>query len=148
MTETTDSKDALLKRIGDKRAEIAAYLAKSQPRNRRLVNTAIVCSAVAAAMTAGPAFGGKTLTAWLTETLRLESPVWQLLCLVATLCSIAAAIATNMSKSHDIASKILRAQTGDARLEGLETLLELDQIDVAKASSLYVEKYLPEIVFV
>lgn len=61
--------------------------------------------------------------------------------------SVSAAIATNMSKSHDIASKILRAQTCDAKLEGLETLVEIEQIDIAKASSLYTE-YLPEVSFI
>lgn len=113
----------------------------------RLVNTAIVSSALAAALTVGPAFGGQTLTAWLTGTLGFTAPVWQLLCLGATICSVSAAIATNMSKSHEIASRILRAQTCDVKLEGLETLLEMDQIDMAKASSLYTQ-YLPEISFI
>lgn len=146
MSQNPKAKD-LLKCIGDKRSEIAAFLAKTRPRNRRLVNVSIVCSALAGAMTAGPALGGKSLTAWLTEVLGLSSPIWQLLCLGATACSVSAAIATNMSKSHDIASKILRAQTCNAKLEGLETLVKIEQIDIAEASSLYT-KYLPEVSFI
>jgi len=147
MSTQPDSNDTLLQRIAGKRSEIAAYLSTTQPRNRRLANTAVICSAIAAALTTGPAVGGKPLTAWLTGTLGLTSPVWQLLCLAATVCSVAAAIATNMSKSHETVSKILRAQTCDAKLEGLETLIDMDQIDLQKASSLYTQ-YLPEISFI
>ena len=147
MSAQPDSRDTLLKRINEKRTEIRGFLARTQPRNVRLVNTAIISSAIAAALTAGPAFGGQTLTGWLTETLGFTSPAWQLLCLGATLCSISAAIATNMSKSHEITAKILQAQTCDAKLEGLATLMEMDQIDIAKASALYAQ-YLPEIAFI
>ncbi|TQV86420.1 hypothetical protein [Aliikangiella coralliicola] len=147
MPEQADSTGALLKRINDKRSEIEQYLSRTRPRNRRLVNTAIICSAVAAALTAGPAFGGKTFTAWLTGTLGLTSPVWQLMCIGAAVCSLGATITTNMSKSDETASKILRAQTCDAKLEGLETLIEMEQIDAAKASSLYTQ-YLPEVSFI
>ena len=147
MSESSDPKSALLRRISEKRSEIDAFLSKAQPRNKRLVNISIICSAVAAAMTAGPAFGGQGLTAWLSDSLGLTSPVWQLLCLGATACSVAATIATNMAKSHEVASRVLRAQTSDAKLEGLETLVEMDQIELGKASTLYAE-YLPEIPFI
>jgi hypothetical protein len=138
MSTDADTKKTLLQNIGAKRSEIRSFLSKTEPRNVRLVNMAIICSAIAAALTAGPAFGGKTLTAWL-ETLGLRSPVWQLLCLGATACSVAAVVVTNMSKSHEITSKLFRAQTTDAKLEGLEALVQMDQIEIDKASSLYVQ---------
>jgi len=139
MSTDAESKQTLLEKIRTKRSEIRAFLAKNEPRAARLVNTAIVCSALAAAFTAGPAFGGDTLTGWLTKTLGLASPAWQLLCLGATGCSVAAAIATNLSKSHDISSKILRAQTADAKLEGLETLVEAGQIPLEKGFTHYAQ---------
>lgn len=139
-------KETLLQKVADKRSEIEAFLSKTEPRNVRLVNTAIVASAIAAAFTAGPAFGGETLTAWLTKTLGLTSPVWQLLCLVATACSVVAAIATNLSKSYAIAAKLASARQTDAKLEGLETLIETDQISMKQASSLYAQ-YLEDVAF-
>lgn len=147
MPDEQTPKAALLKRIATKREQISAFLSKSQPRSRKLVNTAIICGALAAALTAGPAFGGSTMTAWLTETLGLKSPVWQLLCLGSTICSVTAAIATNMSKSHAIASKILSAQACNAKLEGLELLIEMNQVDAEKSAALYTQ-YLTEISFV
>ena len=69
------------------------------------------------------------------------------MCLGAAICSVSATITTNMSKSDETASKILKAQTCDAKLEGLETLIELEQIDAAKASALYTQ-YLPEVSFI
>ena len=146
MSAEENTKERLLQKVAGKRSEIRSFLSKTEPRNTRLVNIAIVCSAIAASLTAGPAFGGKTVTAWLTETLGLTSPVWQLLCLGATGCSVAAVIATNMSKSHEIATRLLRAQATDAKLEGLETLIEMDQIGIEKASSLYIQ-YLDDIPF-
>lgn len=141
-----NQKEKLLKKIKIKRSEIHRFLKSAEPRNKRLINIAIVCGAIAAALTAGPAFGGKTLTGWLTNTLELTSPVWQLLCLAATVCSVSAVIVTNISKSHGIATNILRAQTCNAKLEGLETLLEMEQVELNKATTLYTD-YLNEISF-
>lgn len=146
MSTKGSKKDMLLQKIEAKRQEIQSYISKTKPRKRRLANTAIVCSAIATALTAGPAFGGKTFSDWLTETLSLVSPVWQLLCLGAVIFSVAAAIVTNLSKSQDIVSKLQNAQSTDAKLEGLSTLIEMDQVDVDEASSHYVQ-YLNDIPF-
>lgn len=146
MSTKKNAKKALLQKITAKRGIIQAFLSKENPRSKRYISITIICSAIAAALTAGPAFGGKTFTAWFTDIFGLNSPTWQLLCLGATGFSVAAVIATNLSKSHDVASKIQRAQTADAKLEGLETLIEMDHIDAEKASSLYVQ-YLNDIPF-
>lgn len=138
MTEQdVSSRAALAARIAKKRSAIANYLGRARPRHSRWVNTSIICSAVAAALTAGPAVGGQSMTAWLTETLGLTAPAWQLLCLSATVCSVAAAISTNLAKSHDIAANIGRAHTADAKLEGLEVRLELGHIEPEQASANY-----------
>lgn len=137
MADELAPKQQLLSRIHQKRSEIRVFLETNEARNRRLVNTAIFASAIAAAFTAGPAFGGSTMTAWLTETFGLASPAWQLLCLGATVCSVAAAITTNLSKSHDLGARIAQAQACDAKLEGLETLIELNQVDIEEATAQY-----------
>jgi hypothetical protein len=52
-----------------------------------------------------------------------------------------------MYKSNDIASRLAKAQGCDAKLEGLETLLELDQIGVKEAATQYTQ-YVAEIPFI
>lgn len=146
MAGESQNKETLIQKIKTKRAEIKAFISKVQPRYQRLVNTGIICSAIAAAAAVGPALGGKEFSDWLTNSLGSELPIWQVLCLLAALCSITAAISTNMSKSHETNSQILKAQVGDAKLEGLETLLELEQIDLDQGSKMYVQ-YLNELSF-
>jgi hypothetical protein len=92
---------------------------------------------VSAALTAAPALGGQSLTAWLTKTFELTLPIWQLLCLGAMMCSIAATIATNMAKSHETTTRLMQAQACDAKLEGLETLVEMRKVDIGDASEQY-----------
>lgn len=135
---TLEPTSTLLTRIASKRGELAAYLKTMEPRNARLTNTAIICGAISATLTAAPALGGKSFTAWLTETFELTLPVWQLLCFGAMLCSIAATIATNMSQSHETTARVMRAQACNAKLEGLETLLQLGTIDADSASRQFV----------
>ncbi len=144
MTATQNSTEILLNKIQNKRAEIDSFLACKEPRNRRLTNIAIICGAIAAVLTAGPALGGNTFTALISDAFGLSSPAWQLLCLAATIFSMTATIAINMSKSSDIRSQIDSARGCEAKLEGLQTLLELKQIEMQQAAALYTS-YLTEI---
>ena len=144
MATTQNSTEILLNKIQNKRAEIDSFLASKEPRNKRLTNIAIICGAIASVLTAGPALGGKTFTALISDSFGLTSPAWQLLCLAATIFSVTATIAINMSKSSDIRSKIDSARGCEAKLEGLQTLLELKQIEIQQAASLYAS-YLTEI---
>ncbi len=139
MTTSANTRETLIAKIREKRSEIKKFLELTQPRYKRLINIGIIGSAVAAAAAAGPAMGGKDFSDWLTEALGLDFPVWQLLCILAALCSVAAAIAAGMSKSGETQGQITKAQLADARLEGLQTLLELEQIEVEKASSIFVQ---------
>src|SRR4029450_2485600 len=59
------------------RSQIAAYLIPARPRQRRLINPAIVAGAVATVLTASPALGGVAFSDWLNETFGLTSPAWQ-----------------------------------------------------------------------
>jgi hypothetical protein len=142
-----DAAQVLLAKIRQKRGEIAAFIGATEPRNARLTNIAIICGAISAALTAAPALGGKPLTDWITEALGLSLPIWQLLCFGGMVCSIAATIATNLSKSHETSAKLIRAQLCDAKLEGLETLTQLRQVDVDEGAKLYVQ-HLADIPFI
>jgi hypothetical protein len=140
MTDKTnpESVTTLLMKIAAKRGELAAYLGRMEPRSARLTNIAIICGAISAALTAPPALGGESLTAWLTATFGLTLPIWQFLCFGAMACSVVATIVTNMSKSHETTARVMQAQACDAKLEGLETLLQVGTIDADSASEQFV----------
>ena len=102
------------------RSQVAAYLIHARARQRRLINLAIIAGAVATVLTASPALGGVAFSDWLNETFGLTSPAWQVLCAGAALCSLAAAISTQLLKSHAIDEHVARAEAVRAKLEALD----------------------------
>ena len=128
----------LLTRVRAKRAQVSTFLAAAKPRRRRLLNTVVLGGSLAAVLTAGPAIGGATFTAWLTATLGLSSPSWRLLCGVASVCSLMATISTQLLKSHNIEENVVKAQACSAKLEVIETGLALGQLDVKQATDHYL----------
>jgi hypothetical protein len=135
----TGSIEELANRIRLKRGEIEAYLRSAQPRKRRLLNLTIGGGTLAAALTAGPAVGGQTFTAWLTQALGLQSPSWRLLCGAASIASVVATVSTQLLKSHNVEANVARAQSCRAKLEVLETALALGQLDVSQATTEYLK---------
>ena len=129
----------LVSRIRHKRAQLEAFLSAARPRKRRLLNMTIVGGSLAAALTAGPAIGGQSFTAWLTGALGLASPSWRVLCAAASICSVMATVATQLLKSHNIEEHVTRAQGCRAKLEVLEVGLTLGQIDVRQATTEYLK---------
>jgi hypothetical protein len=134
-----DSNATLTARIRDKRQQLDRFLATARPRKRRLINTTIIGGSVAAALTAGPAVGGPSFTAWLTGTLGLTSPSWRLLCAAASVCSVTATVATQLLKSHNIEEHVTRAQGCRAKLEVIEVGLAAGQIDAKQATAEYLK---------
>jgi hypothetical protein len=130
--------DQLLGRIRDKRAQVERFISSAVPRKRRLLNITIVGGTLAAALTAGPAIGGQSFTAWLTRTFALSSPSWQLLCLVASASSIMATVSTQLLKSHNIEEHVTRAQRCRAKLEVLEVGIGSGQMDMSQATTEYM----------
>lgn len=136
--------EALLEKIKTRRRQVAEYLDKNEPRQTRLITFSIVAGALAAALTAGPGVGGNGFIDAAKGVVSLGVPVWQALCLLATLFSVVVVIANGMLKSNDLISKISQARGCDAKLEGLEIMLSLNQIELKQAASLYTQ-YLTEI---
>jgi MFS family permease len=126
--------DELLQRIREKRVAVDRFLAATQPRKRRLLNTTIVGGTLAAALTAGPAVGGASFTAWLTQTLSLRSPSWRLLCAAASISSVLATVATQLLKTNNIEEHVAQAQSCRAKLEVLDVAITLGQLDTAQAT--------------
>ena len=122
----------LLERIRAKRASIAAYVSRLEPRGARLMNASIVASALAAVLTAGPALGGERFASGARRLMLLpeDAVVWQALCLAATVASLVAVVATNLYKSGDLAARLSRAEAAGAQLEGLEALVEFGRLPV------------------
>ncbi|VAX36714.1 hypothetical protein MNBD_UNCLBAC01-1867 [hydrothermal vent metagenome] len=144
MLENRHDEDVLLTKIKNKRQELEDYLAKNEPRHSRLINASIILGALTAALTAGPGVGGKEFIDGIKNIVSFGIPIWQLLCLVASILSVAAVIVNGILKSQNLTAKITNARSCASKLEGLETLLELQQMDVKQATSLYTQ-YISEV---
>jgi MFS family permease len=149
MGDNADVRLELIRRIEARRASINAFLRRVRPRSTRLANISIISSAAAAAFTAGPAFGGVTFAEAVQRIFSLSgsSIVWRVLCLVAMLVSLVAAISAHLNKSQDMAAQLSAAEACNAELEGLQTLVEFAQLSVGDAAELY-QKYITKIPFV
>jgi hypothetical protein len=139
----------LLQRIASRRASVQAHLQEQRPRFRRRANLTIVLSTLAALATAGPAVGGEPFAQGIQRALGLNSDsyVWRVLCLIALLVSVSAAILTNLGKSQDQAVRLANAEAVEAELEGLAVLLEFGQLPVQDAVKLY-QQYTSKVSFV
>jgi len=147
MTDQTDW-ERLQRRIEDRRRSVEAYLRRARPRAERLTYVAIVSSALAAALTAGPGLGGLKFTEGVAERLDVApSSVWQPLCLLAMVTSVVAAISANLSKSRNAEARIVSAEACNAELEGLQTLVEFQQVSLPEALKLY-QQYVARVPFV
>ncbi len=141
MGERGEDRRELLRRIGAQRASIDTFVQQVRPRSIRLANISIISSAAAAVFTAGPALGGVSFAEAIQRVFALStnSIVWRTLCLVAMLVSLVATISAQLSKSQDTAAQLSAAEACDTELEGLQTLLELDQLPVQDAANLYIK---------
>lgn len=130
---------ALLDRIEKRHAAIDWYLQAMRPRNRRLNLIGVVASTVSAVLVAGPAVGGDSFSEVVQGALDLpeESMVWQVLCLVALIVSLVAALAGNLARSEDLLARITAAEAALAEMEGLTTMLEFGTIDAATGVQLF-----------
>ena len=125
-------------RIGRKRAQLDEFISRVKPRKQRLVNTSIMAGMFAAALTAAPAAGGATFTAWLSQTFGLTSPAWQILCAGAAVCSVTATVSTQLLKSQNIEENVTRALSCRAKLEVLEIGLTGGYLDVPQATTEFI----------
>ncbi|NBC26713.1 MAG: hypothetical protein GVY08_07625 [Bacteroidetes bacterium] len=139
-----NEKEALLEKIKAKRGEVSKYLEKNEPKHSRYITISIIAGALAAALTAGPGMVGTGFIDSAKGVVSFGIPIWQALCLMATLFSVSAVIANGLLKERDLTSQIARVRGCDAKLEGLELMLDLGQIDLKQAASLYTQ-YLTEI---
>jgi hypothetical protein len=130
--------DDLISRIRQKRTQVERFISAELPRKRRLLNMTIFGGTLAATLTAFPAVGGQSFTAWVTKAFGFSSPSWQILCAAASVSSIVATVATQLLKSHNVEEHVTRAQGCRAKLEVLEVGLSAGQLETAQATSEFI----------
>ena len=139
MTDDLKTRKQLRTRIQARRADIEEFLAHARPRRNVLNNVSIVCSSLAAVFTAIPSLGGADGMKALAETLNLGGPAaaWRPLCIAAFVVAVAAAVAANLHKSHDLPAQVATAEACNAELESLLATLDFDEMPLHDA----VERY-------
>ena len=144
-----EARQRLTENIEQRQSAIKQFLRQERPRRNRLATTSVVGSALAAAFTAGPAFGGAKFAVGVQGALALEQSaiVWQALCVAAMLMSLIAAVSTNLANSHSVAAKVSAAETCNAQLEGLQTALNFGRLPLGDAVQLY-QQYTTQVAFV
>jgi hypothetical protein len=149
MADDGDLRRDLQWRIEARRGAVQAFLRTNRPRIRRRATITVVLSSLAALFTAGPAFGGEPFAESVQAMfgLRSDATVWRLLCLLALLVSVSAAVLTNISKSQDDVARLSNAEAANAELEGLSSLLQFGHLSVEDGVKLY-QQYTSKIPFV
>lgn len=129
----------LVERVRSRRVDIDGFLDRARPRNSRLATISVVSSALAAVCTGGPAIGGETFakTAQGFVGTASDAPIWRSLCAVALLVSVVAAICTNLMRSQNAVARISAAETANAELDSLQTMLEFGQVRLDIGLKLY-----------
>jgi hypothetical protein len=130
MTDDLKSRKQLRTRIQARRADIEEFLAHARPRRNVLNNISIVCSSLAAVFTAIPSAGGADGMKTVAENLGLggAADVWRPLCISAFVVAVAAAIAANLHRSHDLPAQVAAAEACNAELESLLATLDFDDM--------------------
>ena len=134
-----DAGNGLISHVQAKRAEVEQYLRAVGARHHRLVTVTIIAAAIATLLTASAAFGGQPLAEWLRDTFNLRTQAWRILCAVAAVCSLTAAVATQLHTSKNYVDHIARAQEIKASLEMLEVALSLNHLNQHDAATEYLE---------
>ncbi|MGA7205550.1 MAG: hypothetical protein WBX27_13070 [Specibacter sp.] len=149
MSEDPQARQQLSAHIERRRSNIRSFLGRARPRRNRLTTVAVVGSTLAAALTVGPAIGGTRFTTGIQGILSLrdDSIVWRVLCMVAVLLSLAAALATNLANSHAISSQVSAAEACSAELDGLESALAFGHLPTDDAIDLY-RQYVAKVSFI
>ena len=137
----------LLHKINSKRSLLQEYITKQEPRNRTLINVAIVCGITGTALAGVPAVGGTAAIDGIKAITQPQLPIWQILCIGAALSTLAATVATSLRSNHDTTNKLSKAQVCEAKLEMLELLLLNNQIEMKQAIEKYGE-YSSEVAFI
>jgi hypothetical protein len=121
--------------ISSTRDEVSTYLRHARARQRRLLNVAIVADALGTTLAAPLAIGGKDVADPLSAALGFS--VWRLVCALAAVCSLVAAVATQLLKSQNLEERVARAESVRARLGILDMGRVTGSLTPAQVSTEY-----------
>lgn len=127
---------AFLAIVRAKRLVVAQAGEQLRRRDHRLTLLSVIASATATVLTAAPAMGGPELTRALGSA-GPDTPSWRILCGVASICSLVAAITANLHRQQEVTTRLARCQTGAARLETLELQVTFQHAPLADATAEY-----------
>lgn len=129
MTDDLKTRKQLRARIRARRADIDEFLAHARPRRNLLTNITIVCSSLAALFAAVPSAAGPDGMKAAADTLNLGGPAgaWRPLCIAAFVVALAAAVAANLHKAHDLPAQVAAAEACNAELESLLATLDFEE---------------------
>ncbi|MFN8472944.1 MAG: hypothetical protein U0822_12195 [Anaerolineae bacterium] len=144
-----EQREKLLERIRSKHEQVSVYVTQNERRTWRTSNFTIIATSLAAALMVGPGFGGDKFTTRVAELLSVpdDSVVWRALCLSALLISVGVAILNRMNQSPDAAMRLASARLCLARLEGLETAVEVGTTNVSDGTKQY-QQYVNDVSFI
>ncbi|MFN8500113.1 MAG: hypothetical protein U0641_19845 [Anaerolineae bacterium] len=144
-----EQRQKLLERIRSKRQQVAGWLKQNERRTSRISNATIIASSMAAVLMIGPGVGGEKFTIRMAQLLSVpdDSLVWRALCLAALLISVGIAILNRLNQSPDTAMRLATARLCLARLEGLESAVEVGTMSVADGLKQY-QQYINDVPFI
>lgn len=131
-----DERAAFVAVVHARREAVARATERLARRDTRLTLMSVIASAVATVLTAAPAMGGPELTRALGSA-GPDTPSWRILCGVASICSLLAAIAANLHRQGEVTSRLARCQAGAARLEALELQVSFQKAALLDATGEY-----------
>ena len=129
----------LEERIREQRDRLSAFISKQRPRNKWLINLAIICGVIGTAFAGIPASAGKPAIDALGTS-------WQFMCIGASIFTLTATVATSLRSNHNLESKLSKAQVCATRLEILELQLSGGHMEERQAIEKYQE-YISEVAF-
>jgi hypothetical protein len=138
--------EEIIDKISAKRNQVLAFISKQGPKNKWLMNIAIIGGIVGTTLAGIPAIGGTAAIDGIKSVTQPQLPIWQLLCIGAAVSTMAATIATSLRNNFDTANKLSKAQICAAKLEMLDLLVQTKQIELKQAIEKYGE-YAAEVAF-
>ena len=132
-------RDKLTATISARRADVQKYLTETRSGISRWSTISLTCSAIAAALTGGPALGGQQFATTVQSALSLPdtAPVWQPLCMGALVACVLAAITTQICRSREAGGRVSLAEAANGTLEGLLIDLNCTNISTDDAMNRY-----------
>src|SRR5687767_11020006 len=125
--------EELSDKIAAKRNQVQEFISKQGPKNRWLMNVAVIGGIAGTAFAGIPAIGGTAAIEGIKAVTQPQLPVWQFLCIGAAVSTLAATIATSLRNNFDTANKLSKAQICAAKLEMLDLLVRTNQIEMKQA---------------